>query len=641
MKLIKKLDIFILKTYLLLFAGTFFICLFIFLMQFVWRYVEQLVGKGLSWDVLAKFFYYSSLMLVPTSLPLAVLLASLISFGNLGERFELLSMKAAGVPLVRILQPVFFFVLFVCGASFYFQNKIGPEANKQLATLVWSMKQKSPELEIPEGIFYSEIPGYNIYVERKNRDNGMLYGVMIYSMTDGYEDAQIVLADSARLQSTADKMYLKLTLYNGERFRNMDTKNGNMFRANIPYMRESFISEVDLIPFDGNFNMMDAGLFSGDARTKDLKNVLHGIDSLSHRTDSVGRSVANNTLKVYMPKHIPSGTADSAQIVKWVSERNGSIDSIYSRLNEENKLKAWKNALSHAQTMQSELDFRAITSRSLNSSLRMHKIEAHKKFTLALACLLFFFIGAPLGAIIRKGGLGIPVVVSVLFFIFYYIVNMAGEKMAKTAQWTVESGVWFSSVLLFAIGMFLINRANKDSVVFNVEGYRAFFQRLFGLRSSRRINRKEVIIHEPEYSDISFRLEQLMQDCRVYTEQARLHYIPNYWRLYFRFREDHQVIDVDERLEKLVEELHNSRDGIILACLNELPILLPDAHTRPFHDARKNVFVGVFLPLGIFFFFRIWRYRLRLWRDMQQIQKIGTQINNRIIKEYIQNNNNG
>lgn len=623
---------------MLLFAGTFFICLFIFLMQLVWRQMEQLVGKGLSWDVLAKFFYYSSLMLVPTSLPLAVLLASLISFGNLGERFELLAMKAAGVPLVRILQPVFFLALLVCGASFYFQNYIGPEANKQLATLVWSMKQKSPELEIPEGIFYSEIPGYNIYVERKDRDTGMLYGMMIYSLKEGYEDAEIVLADSARLQSTSDKMYLKLTLYNGERFRNMDSRSGNMFRANVPYMRESFVSEVTLIPFDANFNMMDAKLFSSDARTKNLQEVLVGIDSLTQRSDSVGRYVARNTMKIYMAKDLPSGTVDSAKIVQRVSEKKETLDSIYLRLSDEEKLAAWKSALTRSQNMQDEYAYHAITSESTNAMLRRHKIEAHKKFTQALACLLFFFIGAPLGAIIRKGGLGIPVVVSVVFFIFYYMVNTGGEKMAKTGQWDVITGVWLSSAILFVIGMFLINRANKDSVVFNIEGYRAFFQRVLGLRAKRRINRKEVIIDDPDYSDIKVRLATLVQDCQSYTERARLRLMPNYWRLYFRYHEDHEVIDIDERLEQLVKELHNSRDSVILVRLNELPILVPDAHTRPFHNARRNVFVGVFLPLGIFFFFRIWRYRLRLWRDMQQIQKIGTQINDRIIKEYIPNN---
>ena len=343
-------------------------------------------------------------------------------------------------------------------------------------------------------------------------------------------------------------------------------------------------------------------------------------------------------MKIYMAKDLPSGTVDSAKIVQRVSEKKETLDSIYLRLSDEEKLAAWKSALTRSQNMQDEYAYHAITSESTNAMLRRHKIEAHKKFTQALACLLFFFIGAPLGAIIRKGGLGIPVVVSVVFFIFYYMVNTGGEKMAKTGQWDVITGVWLSSAILFVIGMFLINRANKDSVVFNIEGYRAFFQRVLGLRAKRRINRKEVIIDDPDYSDIKVRLAALVQDCQSYTERARLRLMPNYWRLYFRYHEDHEVIDIDERLEQLVKELHNSRDSVILVRLNELPILVPDAHTRPFHNARRNVFVGVFLPLGIFFFFRIWRYRLRLWRDMQQIQKIGTQINDRIIKEYIPNN---
>ena len=319
MRFIKKLDVFILKAYLQLFAGTFFICLFIFMMQFMWRYVEELISKGLSWEVLVKFFYYSGLTLVPISMPLAVLLASLITFGNLGERFELLSMKAAGIPLVRILQPVCLFALLVCVGSFYFQNKVAPEATKQLASLVWSMKQKSPELEIPEGIFYNEIPGYNLFVEHKDTETGLLYGVMIYSTKGGYDDAEIVLADSARLQSTADKMHLKLTLYHGERFRNMDSQSGNMLRANIPYMRESFVSEVDLIPFDGNFNIMDANLFSGNAQTKDLK-----IECEVRNWKELDEALAEGCDRIMFDNFTPEDTEKAVRIVAGRAETESS-----------------------------------------------------------------------------------------------------------------------------------------------------------------------------------------------------------------------------------------------------------------------------------------------------------------------------
>ena len=640
MKIIKKIDIFILKSYLLLFAGTFFICLFIFMMQFMWRYVDELIGKGLSGEILAKFFYYSGLTLVPMSLPLAILLASLITFGNLGEKFELLSMKASGIPLVRILQPVFFFVIVVCLGSFYFQNVIGPEATKQLASLIWSMKQKSPELEIPEGIFYNEIPGYNLFVEHKDKKTGMLYGVMIYSTTGGYNDAQIVLADSARLQSTADKMHLRLTLFNGERFRNMESQNGqNVLRANIPYMRESFISEVDLIPFDGNFNLMDANLFSGNAQTKDLREILHGIDSLRHDLDSVGHYVAGNTMQNYLRKSLPVGQKDSMSIIRQAKDSRTPLDSIYNNIPEEQKISAWKTALTRARTVNSEYDYRSYSTSNMNESLRKHYIEAHKKFTMALACLLFFFIGAPLGAIIRKGGLGVSVVISVIIFIFYYMVNVGSEKMAKTGEWNILSGVWLSSAILLPIGLFLINRANKDSVVFNVEGYRNFFQRLLGLRTTRRLNRKEVIINDPDYPALVGKLQRLTDDCKLYATRGKLYSIPNYWTLFFRYREDRVAIDLNERLEAIVEELHNTRDNVILARLNDLPILVPDAHTRPFHNARRNMAVGIFLPLGLFFWLRIWRYRLRLWHDMQQIHKLGTQIRERILKNHIQREN--
>lgn len=633
MRVFKKLDIFILKDYLLLFAGTFFICLFIFMMQFMWRYVDELVGKGLSWEVLAKFFYYSGLTLVPMSLPLAVLLASLISFGNMGERLELLAMKASGIPLVRILQPVLVFAACVCVGSFYFQNKVGPEATKQLATLVWSMKQKSPELEIPEGVFYNEIPGYNLYVHHKDTQSGMLYGVIIYSNSEGYEDAQIVLADSARLQSTADKRHLKLTLMHGERFRNMDSQGGgNMLRASVPYMRESFVSEVDLIPFDANFNLMDANLFAGNAQTKGLGEIRHGIDSLRQAVDSTGHAIASVVMTDFLRKDMPAGVRDSARLVEQC-ERQAPLDTLYAHLTDEQRATAWRTALTRAESLRSEYEFRSIITSDTNMLLRRHRMEEHKKFTLSLACLLFFFIGAPLGAIIRKGGLGLPVVISVLIFIFYYIVNVAGEKMAKTGDWNVVSGIWLSSAVLLPVGVFLTGRANKDSAVFNIEGYRAFFRRLLGLRASRAINRKEVVIHEPEYRRVAADLAALSRDCQAYNQEARLTRMPSYVRIFFHYREDREVERISDRLEALIDELHNSQDSVILMRINEFPILEPDAHTRPFRSARKNMVTGLLLPLGLFFWLRIWRYRLRLWHDMGQVQRISQYIIERINKQ--------
>jgi lipopolysaccharide export system permease protein len=631
MRFIKKLDIYIIKEFLLLFAGTFFICLFIFVMQFLWMWMNNLIGKGLTIDLLAKFFWYSSLTVIPRSVPLAVLLASLISFGNLGEHFELLSMKSAGIPLIRILAPLIIVAALISGASFVFQNKVSPYAVRELSRLAWSMKQKSPELEIPEGVFYSEIPGYNLYVEHKDRETGMLYGVMIYTNTGGYNDTQIVLSDSARLQSTADKMHLKLTLWGGERFRNMDANQGTMLRANVPYMRESFVKEEDIIPFDGNFNLMDADLFSHNAQTKNLGEIEHAIDSLDHKADSARHMIYANILQWYMRKALPVGTKDSLAIVQQAQEMP-PFDSLYLAMSDDQRIKAWRGARSRAESMQAECEFRALETGDRNLNIRKHRIEWYKKFTMSLACLLFFFIGAPLGAIIRKGGLGVPVVVSVIIFIFYYIVNQAGENNAKVDAWTIESGTWLSSAVLLGIGIFLTHKANSDSVVFNIEGYKNFFMKLFGLRPSRKLDRKEVIINDPDYATLPQRLNEMSEFCIAYRRTKHLRRIPNYFNLFFRPGQDKRIAQLRDQLEDIIEELHNSRDNVLIMYINEYPIINPSAHTRPFNNKRLNMIFGIIFPLGLLVYMRIWRYRLRLRLDLQNIQRINNLIIARLNK---------
>ena len=249
-----------------------------------------------------------------------------------------------------------------------------------------------------------------------------------------------------------------------------------------------------------------------------------------------------------------------------------------------------------------------------------------------MACLLFFFIGAPLGAIIRKGGLGVPVVVSVIIFIFYYIVNQAGENNAKVDVWTVESGTWLSTFVLLGTGIFLTHKANSDSVVFNIEGYRNFFMRLLGLRASRKLNRKEVIIDDPDYATLPQRLAELSEYCAECRRTMHLRRIPNYVDIFFRPGQDMRAAQLSDRLEAFIEELHNSRDNVILMYINDYPVIDPSAHTRPFKSKRLNMAVGLFLPLGLFFFLRIWRFRLRLRIDLHNIERINNLITERIRK---------
>lgn len=621
MRIFKRLDLYILKQFCLLFAGTFFICLFIFMMQFLWRYVEDLIGKGLSYVVLGKFFFYASMTLVPISLPLALLLASLISFGNMGERLELLAMKAAGIPLLRILRPALVFALAVSVGSFYFQNVVGPESAKQLAALLYSMKQKSPEMEIPEGQFYNEIPGYNLFVEHKDLESGMLYGIMIYTQGSGFDDTQVILADSGRIQTTAEQMHLKLTLYDGERFRNMQNTGSAMDKATVPYMRETFKVEVDLIPFDNNFSVMDAELFNDNAQTKNMKMLNRGIDSISHYLDSAGHAQLRQYRYGFLQQTSLAGHRDSARIASEAAAHSVNFDTVYATMPETERARVARLALDRVTSGESQTSMMEDFSYQVNRSLRIHKLERHKKFTLSLACLMFFFIGAPLGAIIRKGGLGVPVVVSVVFFIFYYMVNITGEKLAKSGDWDVTFGLWLSTIVLAPIGAWLTYKANQDSAVFNVEAYQRFFRRLLGLRLHRNIARKEVIMVDPDNERLIPELQQFAEDCRTYVQMHHLHLMPNYFKIFFRYEPDTAVISLSDRLEAMVEELSNSRDNRVLGTLNDMPILVPDAHTRPFRRPRLNIVVGVIFPVGIVLWIRIWRYRLRLWRDLEQLQK--------------------
>ena len=457
---IKKLDQYILKKFLPLFAAAFFICLFVFMMQFTWRYVDELIGKGLSLEILAEFFYYMGLTLIPTSLPLAVLLASLITFGNMGEQLELLSMKAAGVSLIRIMRPLLIITIFITGVSFYFQNNTSPEAQVKLRTLLFSMKQSSPAVEIPEGIFYSGIPNVNIYVEKKDAPTGMLYQMIIYKTDKGIDQAQIVLADSGRVEMTADKMHLRLELWNGEQFENLEAqKFGNSRGNSVPYDRETFKYKSMIIDFDSNFNMMDAELLRDMPSAKDMKQIALSVDSMNHRLDSIGLSNYTEAKSRWF-KTPQLKERDSIKAVKRIETDPISFDELIANTPQQTLQAAIYSAKNSAMSYSSELEWKSITTDDGNRFVRRHWIEWHQKMTLSLACLFFFFIGAPLGAIIRKGGLGTPTVVSVMIFIFYYIINTSGMKMARDGSWNMIFGMWISSAILLPFGVFVTYKAN-------------------------------------------------------------------------------------------------------------------------------------------------------------------------------------
>ena len=292
---IKRLYTFMLQSFLPLFMMTFFICLFIVLMQFLWRYIDDLVGKGLTVDVIAELFFYAALTMVPMALPLAILLASLMTFGNLGEQFELTAMKASGISLYRTMRPLFVLMAFVAIGAFFFQNNVLPVAQAKMWTLLYSMRQKSPEVEIPEGSFYDQIPGVNLYVAHKNPDNGMLYDMMIYEVSKGFDNARIILSDSGKLSFTEDKTHLYLQLYSGEQFEQLQGQS--MFSSAsknnyVPYRKESFTEKEIRVAFDANFSRMDESTMQNQYVGKNIAQLNATIDSVNLTVDSVGEEYA-------------------------------------------------------------------------------------------------------------------------------------------------------------------------------------------------------------------------------------------------------------------------------------------------------------------------------------------------------------
>lgn len=477
--MIKKIDIYLLRNFLGLLFATFFICIFILIMQFMWMHVNDLVGKGVEVKVFAEFFIYAVATVVPMALPLAILLASLISFGNLGEKFELTAMKAAGISLFRIMRPLAIAVAFICVGAFYFSNNVLPISQVKLWALIFSLRQKSPELEIPVGEFYDGISGYNIYVRQKNPKNGMLYDMMIYDYSEGFKNATVMVADSGRVVFTDDKKYLKLCLYSGESFENLKQSQQRATRTekNIPYRRETFAEKQILIDFSTEFNRYDESVLSDQHVSKNVAELITSIDSVSVLAH---QKSAEQSREVVAHRYFGRERKDERQLIAVEpSERTlYDIDSLYNTLTLDQQRRVTETAVEKARTQQDQIQYNALMLDDYQRYIRKHEIELHRKLTLAFACLIFFFIGAPLGAIIRKGGLGAPVVISVILFVIYYIIDNTGYKMAREALWPCWAGMWLSSFVLLPIGIFLTYKAATDSALLNPEAWIKIYEKL-------------------------------------------------------------------------------------------------------------------------------------------------------------------
>ncbi|MDE6480418.1 MAG: LptF/LptG family permease [Muribaculaceae bacterium] len=633
MKIVKRLHLFMLQTFLPLFAMTFLIVLFIVLMQFLWKYIDSLVGKGLGMDVLGELFFYAAVSMIPMALPLAILLASLMTFGNLGEKFELTAMKASGISLIRVMAPLIVLVCLISIGAFFFQNDILPKAQVKMWTLLFSVRQKSPEVEIPENVFYDQIPGYNLLVKEKNKDTGMLYDVMIYDVNHG-DNVTILLADSARMAMTPEMSHLYLHLYEGEQFENLREQRTN--DRNVPFRRETFFDKQILIPFDANFNRLDEQGMRQQYVGKNIEELHQSIDSIGHRVDSIGDMFSRDlrreastmlprpdllqvtrtdgSIDEYAVKRREELKKDAEELAK--ATRPFSIDSVLNSMPPAQAVQLVSQAIGISREHQNINEFKSLTMEEEKKSIRRHEIELIKKYTLSVACIIFFFIGAPLGAIIRKGGLGTPLVVSIFLFLIYYIFDNTGYKLARDGRWPVAAGIWLSTMVLAPLGAYVTWKAMNDSSVFDGDRYKNFFRNLLGLRSSRHVPLKEVIIRDIENHRAAKMLEVAGIRCSALAEA--LSPIRNLWKsyvgYYIRGIDTGGIHIVADEINRMIDYLSDCRNPRVVMKLSEIPVIRVLWVYAPVPWRWLGYMMLPLLPLSV----PLWLYGERCLRNLRK-----------------------
>ena len=610
---------------------TFCICLFIVIMQFLWRYIDELVGKGLSIDLIAELFFHAALYMVPLALPLSILLAALMTFGDLGEHVELTALKSSGISLTTIMKPIAVLIFFVAIGAFFFMNNALPQSQVKMWTLLFS-------LDIPEGAVYSQIPGYNIYVKHKDKERDMLYNVLIYDVSQASMYPRIVAADSGRLRMTEDKQNLILTLYKGSWYEEMKGGGGVNGMSGELYRRETFHDKEIMIPYDANFTRMDDETMKSQYVGKDIAELRQSIDSMRLRVDSAATLIINK-LRTQPVCGVPlqhtiheDGQLRHVPVKEVTLDKPVDINSLIKEMPKNEQEMLVNQALMRTTSAMQDLQFQGYTINDDNFVIRRHQIELIKKFTLPLACLIFFFIGAPLGAIIRKGGLGMPIVVSVMFFIVYYVIDNTGYKLARDGRWPVWQGIWLSSAVLLPLGFFLTHKAVNDSAVFNPDAWLNFIKRFTGLHQTRKLEAKEVIINEVVTSDALSRIQDLKSSCQAFLDRypGRQGYM-DYWRQGY---DKASIKSLAEQVDVVVDYLSNSRDQMVLNKAMDYPIIRQLLTYSPVGNPVAGTAIAALFPIGLPAWLVGLRHQKNLKRDISLTVKTCDQLTAILNGEY-------
>ena len=461
----------VLKSYLGPFAVTLVISMFVLLMQFVWKYIDDLVGKGLEWTIILELMFYVSATLLPMALPLAILLASIMTFGNLAESYELTALKSAGVSLMRVMRPLVITTAFMAVGAFLFSNYILPVANLKMGALLYDVTHQKPTLEIKEGVFYNGIQDFTIKAGRKDKEKNILYDIIIYDHSAHAGNNKVIVAKKAEMHLSEDGNYLVMTLYEGNSYEEVFDRSSKDFK---PHLRVSFKEEKIYMNMS-DFKMVrtDETLFKDNYQMLNIRQLMEQIDTLNiefRERQSIFLSQINRNLAQWQDT-VP---ASVLALDTFPLAPKNFFNSL-----EASQLKSIRDyALNSARSHEAYLSTAVNDVDNTIETVNRYYIEWHKKFTLSFACLILFFIGAPLGAIIRKGGLGLPMVMSVLFFLLFHVLTITGEKFAREGVLTPVYGSWMASAILLPLGFFLSYKATRESALFNMDVYRNFFKKL-------------------------------------------------------------------------------------------------------------------------------------------------------------------
>ncbi|MCZ2223169.1 MAG: LptF/LptG family permease [Chitinophagales bacterium] len=468
--MIKKLDTLILRAFIGPFFATFFISLFVLVMQFFWLYIDDLVGKGLDLLIILKLIMYVSATLIPLALPLAMLLSSIMTFGNLGETFELVAIKSAGISLARFMRPLFITAIFIAGIAFVFSNNIIPVAQLKLSSLKYDIIVAKPAFDIKEGIFYNQIKDFSIKIGKKDKNDSTIRNIVIFEKKFNLQD-NVLIADSGIMRVTPDKKFLEFILKDGWRYE----EKGQRFSSNTDYIRlgfKEYKKVFDLSTFQ--VNETSDSSFQYDPKMLSVRQLNYTLDSLEKNNKKMFIRNNQEISSILSFAKNTDSSANAKSSVKFI----GIVNSFNKIIPDSLKTIIYDNANSQLNNVKNIADFQADEFINKQKNIRQHEIEWHRKFTLSFACIVLFLIGAPLGSIIRKGGLGMPLVFSVIFFVIFHLFNTFGEKLTKESVLSASLGMWLSTIILTPVGIFLAYKAMRDSQLFNKEFYYRTFRGL-------------------------------------------------------------------------------------------------------------------------------------------------------------------